>query len=108
MRISDWSSDVCSSDLIGGFGRLVQREQPVAAHLDEPVKPGGEPDDHRTLEREQRVRRRRFGDDRDIRGLETAVREIDARRGFRSEEHTSEIQSLMRISYDVFRLKKTQ
>src|SRR3546814_7567897 len=97
MRISDWSSDGCSSDL------------PVAAHLDEPVEPGGEPDDHRTLQREQRVRRRRFGDDRDIRGLETAVREIDARRGFRgarSEEHTSELQSLMRISYAVFCLKK--
>src|SRR3546814_9811489 len=28
------------------------------------------------------------------------------RRGFRSEEHTSELQSLMRISYAVFCLKK--
>src|SRR3546814_3591619 len=28
-------------------------------------------------------------------------------RGFRSEEHTSELQSLMRISYAVFCLKKT-
>src|SRR3546814_1440310 len=27
-------------------------------------------------------------------------------RGLRSEEHTSELQSLMRISYAVFRLKK--
>src|SRR3546814_3256539 len=27
-------------------------------------------------------------------------------RSFRSEEHTSELQSLMRISYDVFCLKK--
>src|SRR3546814_2557437 len=30
----------------------------------------------------------------------------DARIGFRSEEHTSELQSLMRISYAVFCLKK--
>src|SRR3546814_4539609 len=29
-----------------------------------------------------------------------------ARSGFRSEEHTSELQSLMRISYAVFSLKK--
>src|SRR3546814_5838718 len=29
-----------------------------------------------------------------------------ARRGYRSEEHTSELQSLMRISYAVFCLKK--
>src|SRR3546814_15626712 len=101
MRISDWSSDVCSSDLVDhrpaivgehaarkselglhafvidirGFGRLIQREQPVAAHLDEPVEPGGEPDDHRTLQRETRVRRRRFGDGREIRGLEARSEE---------------------------------
>src|SRR3546814_9854828 len=36
-------------------------------------------------------------------GVRRAMR---ARRGFRSEEHTSELQSLMRISYDVFCLKK--
>src|SRR3546814_3167991 len=34
------------------------------------------------------------------------VRAADARRAVRSEEHTSELQSLMRISYDVFCLKK--
>src|SRR3546814_9335735 len=32
---------------------------------------------------------------------------IARRRGIRSEEHTSELQTLMRISYDVFSLKKT-
>src|SRR3546814_4610305 len=31
---------------------------------------------------------------------------IPSTRGFRSEEHTSELQSLMRISYAVFCLKK--
>src|SRR3546814_6531117 len=34
------------------------------------------------------------------------TREIKSRRGRRSEEHTSELQSLMRISYAVFCLKK--
>src|SRR3546814_5907601 len=35
-----------------------------------------------------------------------AVVGVDADTGGRSEEHTSELQSLMRISYDVFCLKK--
>src|SRR3546814_3827568 len=43
-------------------------------------------------------------------GLRRAGRTHDARlvrpRGTRSEEHTSELQSLMRIAYAVFRLKK--
>src|SRR3546814_8085310 len=34
------------------------------------------------------------------------VADAGARRGLRSEEHTSELQSLMRISYAVFCLKK--
>src|SRR3546814_3346772 len=37
---------------------------------------------------------------------ERAVPRLRARGGFRSEEHTSELQSLMRISYAVFCLKK--
>src|SRR3546814_4145772 len=39
-------------------------------------------------------------------GLDLSQRLIDVLGGDRSEEHTSEIQSLMRISYDVFCLKK--
>src|SRR3546814_7031559 len=35
------------------------------------------------------------------------VRPLDAAYALRSEEHTSELQSLMRISYAVFCLKKT-
>src|SRR3546814_5824475 len=50
------------------------------------------------------------GLDRDLAALHIApsFREIllDPRHGFRSEEHTSELQSLMRISYAVFCLKK--
>src|SRR3546814_7209247 len=39
-------------------------------------------------------------------GAVRARRDARARRGHRSEEHTSELQSLMRISYAVFCLKK--
>src|SRR3546814_3833187 len=39
-----------------------------------------------------------------LRGVDTRPRKLGA--GFRSEEHTSELQSLMRISYAVFCLKK--
>src|SRR3546814_3880062 len=81
LRISDWSSDVCSSDLAGEnkdrYGHQAGGDQKV----DEPealancmwnaeIDPG-------------------------------SVRELE-----RSEEHTSELQSLMRISYAVFCLKK--
>src|SRR3546814_4255098 len=34
MRISDWSSDVCSSDLIVGDQRDEKRQQPIAERLD--------------------------------------------------------------------------
>src|SRR3546814_1567598 len=61
MRISDWSSDVCSSDLIAE----------TLPHFDQEY------------------------------GAEGA-----RLRDGRSEEHTSELQSLMRISYAVFCLKK--
>src|SRR3546814_3754685 len=114
MRISDWSSDVCSSDL-ARLARLARGRQPVAA--ERRGVPGGG--------------RRRQADRRDLRqgggkrpGCEAAraVRTVDpgrgrvralqgrvrrqARRGrARSEEHTSELQSLMRISYAVFCLK---
>src|SRR3546814_3049344 len=40
-------------------------------------------------------------------GLYSEVPLVEARHEFRSEEHTSELQSLMRISYAVFCLKKT-
>src|SRR3546814_6114273 len=39
-------------------------------------------------------------------GAASAGPEEDAQDGWRSEEHTSELQSLMRISYAVFCLKK--
>src|SRR3546814_10457603 len=57
------------------------------------------------LERDEIQPRRHAGDRRtDARGQPRPP--VDQRRGRRSEEHTSELQSLMRISYAVFCLKK--
>src|SRR3546814_2416889 len=109
MRISDWSSDVCSSDLAradscfqvsaGGGARLdlrtIGRDQRFAmipkacpnqpaAFID--VPPNTHPIDNRAG--------KCFADPAGC---------LDIRR---SEEHTSELQSLMRISYAVFCLKK--
>src|SRR3546814_2949602 len=116
MRISDWSSDVCSSDLIvvlhSSLHSLVANSATLAAaHLTDASTPppGG------TFLRDAEGR---------LNGvlLETAafiihgampkptldqrLATLDAAQ--RSEEHTSELQSLMRISYAVFCLKKQQ
>src|SRR3546814_7867555 len=110
MRISYWSSDVCSSDL-AHHQHHVQVFEDIVDGLD-----GG-----RGIERDARLLAER-GDGLDgamevrprlwMNGqyigaglgevLEVAVDGRD-----RSEEHTSELQSLMRLSYAVFCLKKT-
>src|SRR3546814_4768187 len=100
MRISDWSSDVCSSD-------LAQRLQHVC--VDEPC------DD---IVRQFAA----VWEAEDVGAVDVVIVSIfsagarygDARQDVseqqvsRSEEHTSELQSLMRISYAVFCLKKNQ
>src|SRR3546814_8866569 len=93
MRISDWSSDVCSSDLwfngaVGGglAGVAVQ----LYRNAIEQAKPDAE--------------RESGFQDRDAPRMEGRLKSMDKR--YRSEEHTSELQSLMRISYAVFCLKK--
>src|SRR3546814_4938755 len=94
MRISDWSSDVCSSDLCG------------AAHLWHRFFSG--------LEQFQEIRRIRGHSDPQLQGARSfyrqqgveTVRRNPQGASRRSEEHTSELQSLMRISYAVFCLKK--
>src|SRR3546814_1727343 len=97
MRISDWSSDVCSSDLIGNRCDL----RAIQAGRGQ----GGD-GDWRRLKRLAGT----AGSHDDI--FKTVrFRRITDRVGFsgrcgRSEEHTSELQSLMRISYAVFCLKK--
>src|SRR3546814_4563490 len=109
MRISDWSSDVCSSDL----GKAAKLEQPGFG-LVQPCRVerqrlggGGEPVlgvrrlDHRTVKRGQGVSQQ-FMFARNA--VQSPRRLAQGRK--RSEEHTSELQSLMRISYAVFCLKK--
>src|SRR3546814_3353238 len=107
MRISDWSSDVCSSDLPGGarldldvgqFAEVRHRVDrqirlvflhPLDLMFDEP-------------EARRRVDEGR-AEDRHV----MLIGELDeAVVLLRSEEHTSELQSLMRISYAVFCLEK--
>src|SRR3546814_1932812 len=94
MRISDWSSDVCSSDLhrqllavrasarrapdlAGGALRQAAARDRAPAEFHSPLQGQGQQGDA---------------------GAEP-------RQGARSEEHTSELQSLMRTSYAVFCLK---
>src|SRR3546814_8311364 len=107
MRISDWSSDVCSSDLAGGIqeasdavGRLCANGDPVLGALD--VQNNA----LLIILGEQRIVAADTLDETAIAGR-TAVGDDDLVIGtLRSEEHTSELQSLMRISYAVFCLKK--
>src|SRR3546814_1535632 len=103
MRISDWSSDGCSSDLDDGdMARAPQQrlgEGDGAGCLRRPV-PGDEDvlaDLGRTAWRRQQHRPAALEEGR-LQGAHA--------RAVRSEEHTSELQSLMRISYAVFCLKK--
>src|SRR3546814_5045660 len=114
MRISDWSSDVCSSDLqieraeighdladraIDRIGDLLERvphradEFVVQVDDVEPDQPGHDRlnDNDPPQDVEQNRQDLKDGDQAGLRR--------------RSEEHTSELQSLMRISYAVFCLK---
>src|SRR3546814_2073339 len=101
MRISDWSSDVCSSDLaaIDHVARAVQSAP--SGHSFARMAAGGgaceRPAGHH-LRRAGPLFRRAGGDQGDAAGRRKRRR--------RSEEHTSELQTLMRISYAVFCLKK--
>src|SRR3546814_7050111 len=117
MRISDWSSDVCSSDL-GHRHQRERREDRTRKEIGSPPpqsspgavtvmadqrldeQPGDRPrnpEDREIVDR----RAQRLEDAADIGALEREP-DLDAER---SEEHTSELQSLMRISYAVFCLK---
>src|SRR3546814_7923209 len=96
MRISDWSSDVCSSDLSGldqslgdaqgilrATSQAAARDRALSEHMLEATQASGE-------------------------GLGQLSDGLARATTMRSEEHTSELQSLMRISYAVFCLKKKQ
>src|SRR3546814_3222099 len=132
MRISDWSSDVCSSDLVGSRNLILRKGHARIRHAPflRAAWRGADPrQDSRHGEGEsppgtiaqgrpgQEVEGGRGGA-RAAQGAAWqgagAAERHPARRGARaggegrtrSEEHTSELQSLMRISYAVFCLKK--
>src|SRR3546814_4700953 len=103
MRISDWSSDVCSSDLIQHREMRVeagrQDQDAVVARL--LLDDLHQPLQLRAVIIELLVERPAM--------QALLIKDQDHQRGGeqpRSEEHTSELQSLMRISYTVFCLKK--
>src|SRR3546814_4716345 len=104
MRISDWSSDVCSSDLAAPCDRRPYPCGRIAAAcgLSLPAAPHGGLSQRAGAQRIDRpgclARHRYRPDPQPCRAHATRSR--------RSEEHTSELQSLMRISYAVFCLKK--
>src|SRR3546814_9500864 len=96
MRISDWSSDVCSSDLGGKSVAVIGTGASAIQFVPEIVPKV------KALSLFQRsgawvVPKA----DRPFKRFEQTL--FDK---LRSEEHTSELQSLMRISYAVFCLKK--
>src|SRR3546814_8142225 len=102
MRISDWSSDVCSSDLVGSYrgsslfcgsppcGRP-NTAQPSRSHLVH-GNALGITDPHRHRDAGAHA----LGDHAEVLELGEEDR----------KSNTSELQSLMRISYAVFCLKK--
>src|SRR3546814_8593902 len=92
VRISDWSSDVCSSDLAS---RMLRTDHPQS--MRNYVRMFGLQPFWAT-----------FGDmEHSVRtGLPASDGVTSGFWAYRSEEHTSELQSLMRISYAVFCLKK--
>src|SRR3546814_5514973 len=114
MRISDWSSDVCSSDLVRAGSVIMlyciagdRNPRLLAVFIDRIVG-------HETMAGLEITERDGIGvmigarsvpDARAAGAAEKEVGGVAAVAG-RSEEHTSELQSLMRISYAVFCLKK--
>src|SRR3546814_5791383 len=124
MRMSDWSSDVCSSDLLDHDidENLEQRAYVIARQVRAALA---------FLHEQSQLLERQLGRVRMYRRYRTGMTAVDvaqieerrpvaqlleqdaigphaqgAFQQLRSEEHTSELQSLMRISYAVFCLKK--
>src|SRR3546814_6155148 len=101
MRISDWSSDVCSSDL--GGEKLLRRRR-HRFDLGRRDADRRQIDDRERAEREAELGE--HGDDRADHAAPQHPVHAERVQDARSEEHTSELQSLMRISYAVLCLKK--
>src|SRR3546814_5726868 len=105
MRISDWSSDVCSSDLRSvskGAGSQTRRAIKATSRQ----KPSRRLSARRRSSRSKAFRLKKPCSLRGQPAKGGSPPEYRASAFGRSEEHTSELQSLMRISYAVFCLKK--
>src|SRR3546814_2079813 len=102
MRISDWSSDVCSSDLQGLAGAIRQTFPSAAIVLPYGSFRSGEGAYRWTEQPDPDPEKQAL----QIAGAVPAFVRLARQLQQRSEEHTSELQSLMRISYAVFCLKK--
>src|SRR3546814_5887041 len=99
MRISDWSSDVCSSDLLDRNALPPPTLQASAA-----TPPEGATEQAIAQVWQSVLERGTISRHDDFFAL--GGKSLDAMHVVSSEEHTSELQSLMRISYAVFCLKK--
>src|SRR3546814_1932032 len=112
MRISDWSSDVCSSDLYGNgscdqFLRRISVKRQSCIQQRARAVAGKGAHEHRLDSRPAKDFQRMIERSNEI-GSRVDKRPVKVKYyciNFRSEEHTSELQSLMRISYAVFCLK---
>src|SRR3546814_2080156 len=105
MRISDWSSDVCSSDLDCGHATARTQDERCSASANRRLIIFNSPSRSTVACRFSSVVLRSTR----LSGAVTLTLELaGAFPSARSEEHTSELQSLMRISYAVFCLTKKQ
>src|SRR3546814_10780780 len=111
MRISDWSSDVCSSDLIEGNPQHAASLGSTDVFAQATVLDVWDPDRSQAVLKNGEVST--WGEATSA--LVALAQQADAGAGLhlltgalasRSEEHTSELQSLMRISYAVLCLKQ--
>src|SRR3546814_8831436 len=106
MRISDWSSDVCSSDLPADPAprTVLRRRRPrwPPPWLDRCTRQSGTSVSLIRTPREAAMMKLYYDETMNPRKVCAVARYLDSR----SEEHTSELQSLMRNSYAVFCLKK--
>src|SRR3546814_3798526 len=117
MRISDWSSDVCSSDLRQLV--LIDNDANIIAHVSGPNLEATTPPPEAIsqapkgysyeAESQSMWIWRELGESGIIAAnldISEYAKKRSALHVQRSEEHTSELQSLMRISYAVFCLKQ--
>src|SRR3546814_1743029 len=127
MRISDWSSDWCSAELTAngvtvgetiGDHYFATSSRSFRTQKTSEIRDGligaiqWRPSPEFEIAIDGQYSKRRSLEDRNVLGIPEGLRGLEplvignGSNGYRSEEHTSELQSLMRISYAVFCLKK--